>query len=209
MEPKIDAFERNETSIVSPSLSGGILKLRTLIIVSLFSSLSLLLMYTIEFPLIPAFPVLKYDPGDIPALIAGFSINTSAGIYVLLLKNFLYLLSGKGLTTLAIGPLMNLAAGSIMVFVSTKIYFLKPCKKYAIAGLVAGTISMALFMLPANYLLLRVLPFILPQLGKVLSMDRALIFLFTGTLPFNILKGAITSVFTFFLYKKISNFIKK
>lgn len=209
MEPKIDAFERSETSIVSPSLSGGILKLRTLIVVSLFSSLSLLLMYTVEFPLIPAFPMLKYDPGDIPALIAGFSINTSAGIYVLLLKNFLYLLSGGGLSTFGIGPLMNLAAGIVMVFVSTKIYFLKPCKTYAIAGLIAGTISVTLFMLPVNYLILTVLPFILPQLGKILSMDRALLFLFTGTLPFNILKGTVTSVFTFFLYKKISNFIKK
>jgi len=209
MEPHVDAFERTKPAIVSPSLSGGIVKLRTLIVVSLFSSLSLLLMYTIEFPLIPAFPMLKYDPGDIPALIAGFAINTSAGIYVLLLKNFLYLLSGGGLSTFAIGPIMNLAAGSVMVFVSTKIYFFKPCKTYAIAGLIAGTIAMTLFMLPANYLILTVLPFILPQLGKILSMDRALIFLFTGTLPFNILKGTITSVFTFFLYKKISNFIKK
>jgi riboflavin transporter len=208
MDQNVDAFKNTKPDIVSPSLSTGILKLKTLIIVSLFSSISFLLMFYVEIPLIPAFPVLKYDLSDIPALIVGFAINTQAGIYVIILKNIIFLLSGKGLASLGIGILMNSLAGFAMVYVSTKIYFLKPCKKYAIAGLIAGTISMTLIMLPLNYLLLRVLPFILPQLGRILPFNKAVLFLFAGTVPFNLLKGCLSSIFTLLLYKKISNFLK-
>ncbi|HPZ07175.1 MAG TPA: ECF transporter S component [Candidatus Eremiobacteraeota bacterium] len=210
MDSGVDAFEKTKSSaIVSPTLSKSLLRLRKLIIISLFSSLSFLIMSYLEFSLLPSFPMLKYDASDVPALILGFSMGTSAGIYVMILKNFMYLLlSGKGFTYLGIGPFMNCLAGSAMVFVATKVYFLKPGKKTAILGLTIGTLFMTLIMVPINYLLLSILPVLFPYLSDYFSPDKALIFIFSGVLPFNLLKGFLTSVFSFFLYKKISPFIK-
>ena len=87
MDSGVDAFEKTKSSaIVSPTLSKSLLRLRKLIIISLFSSLSFLIMSYLEFSLLPSFPMLKYDASDVPALILGFSMGTSEGIYVMILK---------------------------------------------------------------------------------------------------------------------------
>jgi len=197
------------TDIVSESLSPGISKLRKLMIISLFSSLSFLIMTCLELPILPAYPMFRYDASEVPALLVGFALGTPSGIYVVILKHFMYLLlSGKGFSDLGLGTFMNLVAGISMVFVATRVYFMIPTKKGAVTGLALGTIAMTIIMLPLNYFILSFLPLLFPELANVLSLEKATLYIFTGALPFNLIKGFLTSFFTFILYKKVSPFLK-
>jgi len=196
--------------IIASPLPAEMSNLRKTIIISLFSTISFLIMSFLELPIIPAFPMLKYDASEIPAMLLGFSIGTREGIYVILLKNFLYILfSGKGFSDFGIGIFMSTFAGIIMVFVSSKIYLYRPTKKMAIAGLAAATIAMTVLMLPVNYLVLNLLPFFFPALKEVFSQEKTMLFIWAGAFPFNMIKGIITSIITIIIYKRISNFLKE
>ena len=209
MKPLADCKGSKSHNIVTAPLPSSISKLRRLLVISLFSSLSFLIMSCFELPLIPAYPMFKYDASEVPALLVGFALGTSSGIYVVVLKHIMYfLLSGKGFADLGLGTFMGLVAGLAMVFVATRIYFMKPTRKGAITGLLAGTITMTVVMLPLNYFILSLLPLLLPAFGDLISPDKALFYIFTGALPFNLIKGFLTSFFTFVLYKKVSPFLK-
>jgi riboflavin transporter FmnP len=143
-------------------------------------------------------------------MLIGFSIGTTEGIYVILLKNFLYILfSGKGFSDFGIGIFMSTFAGIIMVFFSSKIYLYNPTKKMAIVGLSVATIAMTVLMLPLNYLVLHLLPFIFPNLREVFSNEKTMLFIWAGAFPFNMIKGIITSIITVVIYKRISAFLKE
>lgn len=206
MEPVVN-FNRAKSDIVSSSIS-GISNLRKLLVITFFSTISFLLMSYFEIPLLPAFPVFKYDASEVPALIVGFAVGTWPGIYVVFFKTLMYLLvSGKGFTTFGLGPFMAFIAGATLVFVSTKVYFLNPTKKGALTGMILGTFAMTLIMLPLNYLFFGILPLIFPNM-ETLLYDNAIYYLLAGVLPFNLIKGIITSSFAFILYKKISPFLR-
>ena len=57
--------------------------------ISLLSAVSLVLMY-FDFPVIPAFPWLKMDLSDVPALLGTFGFGPLVGVTIELIKNILY-----------------------------------------------------------------------------------------------------------------------
>ncbi len=55
-------------------------KIRKLVTMAILVAISIVLVFLVHLPLIPAVPFLEYDPADIPILIGAFAYGPVAGI---------------------------------------------------------------------------------------------------------------------------------
>ncbi len=170
-------------------------KIRKLVTMAILVAISIVLVFLVHLPLIPAVPFLEYDPADIPILIGAFAYGPVAGIILTVVTSVI-----QGVTVSAssgaYGIIMHIIATSVLVLVASGIYRVKHTKKGAILGLICGTLAMGLVMMPANH-------FITPIfMGVPTEVLDAL--LLPGILPFNLIKGGINSVVTFLVYKTVS-----
>ena len=182
---------------------------RRMVWTALLSSLSAVLMYLdMAIPVFPTF--LKMDLSDLPALIAAFTWGPAAGVIVELIKNLIHAFTTS---TAGIGEAANFLIGSALVVPAGMIYRQFRTKKGALAGLIAGTLIMALTAALANYFLL--LPFYakLIPLEKIIDLSSRILpavhdkftLVLYAILPFNLLKGTLVSLLTLWLYKRISS----
>ncbi len=170
-------------------------KIRKLVTMAILVAISIVLVFLVHLPLVPAVPFLEYDPADIPILIGAFAYGPVAGIILTVVTSVI-----QGVTVSAssgaYGIIMHIIATSVLVLVASGIYRVKHTKKGAILGLICGTLAMGLVMMPANH-------FITPIfMGVPTEVLDAL--LLPGILPFNLIKGGINSVVTFLVYKTVS-----
>lgn len=166
---------------------------------AVLSALSILLMFLIRFPLIPAATFLEYEPGDVPALIAAFLFGPGAGVIVTLVVSLVQALTvsaGSGW----IGAIMHLIATGIMVTVAGFIYKRIHNFKGAVIALIAGSISMILIMIPLN------LVFTTKFMNVPVEAVKAMII--PVIIPFNLLKASMNSVLTVFVYKPVGKFLR-
>ena len=173
-------------------------QIRKLVVMALLASLSVVLVYFIHLPIIPAVPFLEYDPADIPILIGALAYGPLAGICLTVVVSVI-----QGLTVSAAsgvyGILMHIIATSTLVLVAGGIYRIFHTRAGGIAGLLFGTLAMGLIMMPANH-------FITPYfMGQPTAVVDAL--LIPGILPFNLLKAGINSAVTFLVYKTVSRYL--
>ena len=171
-----------------------------------------------EFPLpflAPSFYELDFS--ELPVLIGGFALGPVAGVIIELLKILLHLLI-KGTHTAFVGELGNFLIGCGMVIPASLIYRKIKTKKGAVIGLICGTLVMSFAGAAVNAFLL------LPAYGKAFGMpveafvemgaaihasvNSLIRFCLMLVTPFNLVKGAILSVLTMLLYKRISILLK-
>lgn len=168
----------------------------------------------IEMPIFffPGF--LKLDISDLPALIGGLALGPVAGVMIELIKNVLHLVTKT--TTGGVGELANFLVGIALVIPTSIMYNKHRSKKSAVAGMLIGTVMMAIVGGVFNYFIL------LPFYAKVMPLEQIIAWssaansaivdmktlVYYGIIPFNILKGIIVSIFTFLLYKKLSPVLK-
>lgn len=164
--------------------------------ISLLSAISVMLMY-FDFPILPAFPYLKIDLSDVPALIGGFGFGPLAGVLIELIKNIVILLV-KGTSTGFVGEFANFIIGVSLVLPASFIYSRNKSKRNAIIGMVIGTISIEVIGILANVYIL------LPLYNMPLSGAELMKYVTTGLLPFNGIKAIMVSVLTYVLYKRVS-----
>lgn len=165
-----------------------------LVRVSLLSVFAFLLMYAIEFPL-PFFPpFLKYDPSEVPALIAAFAWGPWTGVLVEFLKTLLFFLSGKSTSGL-VGMAAAFLAGSSFVLVAGTIYERYKTKNGAVLSLLAGSVAMTVVMTCSNYFVL------LPLWG--VPTNEVLPMITSAIIPFNMVKAIFSSAVTFVIYKRV------
>ena len=173
-------------------------QIRKLVVMALLAALSVVLVYAIHLPLIPAVPFLEYDPADIPILIAARAYGPTAGVLLTVAVSIIQgvtVSAGSG----AYGIIMHIIATSTLVLVAGNIYRLRRTRAGGVLGLVLGTLAMGLIMMPANH-------FITPHfMGQPTAVVDAL--LLPGILPFNLLKAGINSAITFLVYKTVSRYI--
>ena len=156
-------------------------------------------------------PFLKLDISDLPSLVGSFAMGPVAGILVQLLKNLLNIMV-EGSMTGGIGELSNFIVGSVFVFTAGKIYHRNKNFNNAIKGLVIGVLVMTIFATLSNYFVVFPLYSKLMPLDKIIEMGSALnkyvvdykSLIFFAVIPFNLLKGTITSIVTLLVYKRIS-----
>lgn len=160
-------------------------------------------------------PFLKLDISDLPSLIASFAMGPAAGVMVQLLKNILNLVT-EGSMTGGVGELSNFIVGSVFIFVSGTIYHKDKTFKNAVKGLILGVIVMTMVASVSNYFIVfplysKIMPLdAIIELGSSLNkyvVDYKSLILF-AVVPFNLLKGTITSIVTILVYKRIAPVLK-
>lgn len=142
---------------------------------------------------------LTYEPKDVILTIGGFIFGPLAGILMSLLVCTVEMVTVS--TTGFIGLLMNFLSSAFFVGVSAVIYQRKKTLSHAIAGLIAGTFSMLAIMLLWNYIITPIYMNI-PR-TEVLKLFLPLL------IPFNLLKAALNSALTLFLYKAVVTALRK
>ena len=99
-------------------------QVRKLVVMSLLVAVSVVLIYAIHFPLIPAAPFLEYDPADIPILIGALAYGPVAGVLLTVVASIIQgvtVSAGSGLY----GIVMHIIATSTLVVVASGIYHIK------------------------------------------------------------------------------------
>lgn len=173
---------------------------KLLVRMSLLSAIGVILFYVVAFK-IPPFPDhLTYDAGDIPALIAAFAFGPISGVIVQFLKAFLGFLVG-GSQAGWIGAMANFLAGGTMALTAGIIYARKKTKIMAMLSLFIGSLVTAGVMGLLNYY------WLLPLWG--VPQNQITTMVITGSMPFTFLKFMISSLVTFFLYKKVKHLMEE
>jgi riboflavin transporter FmnP len=171
-----------------------------------------------EFPLWFAPGFLKMDLSEIPALLGAFALGPVAGILIEFMKNVLFI-AIRGSNSMMVGEIANFMVGSIFVYISGIVYVKNKSRKNAIIGMILGTIAMTVFMSIANYYVM--IPFYAKLYGmnldSIVSMGTALNSNITdfksliaySIVPFNLFKGAVVTLITVLLYKRVSPILHK
>jgi riboflavin transporter FmnP len=196
--------------------TGRILSAKMIAMVGMFSAISGIL-YCIDFalPIAPSF--YRIDFSELPALIAGFAFGPVAGVLVEFIKVIIKLLL-KSTSTAFVGDFANFIIGCMLVLPSSVIYRFHKSRTNAVISLVVGTLCMTLFgtWLNAVYLLPAFSKLYGMPLDSILAMGTAVnahvvditSFVIMLVAPVNIIKGAMVSVLTMLVYKKVSRVIK-
>lgn len=191
-----------------------VLTTRNMTRISILAVISMVLMF-LEVPAWFAPPFLKLDLADVPPLIAAFSMGPAAGVVTQLVKNILSVLV-EGSMTGGVGEFSNFLVGSAFVYIAGMVYQREKSYRSALKGLVLGVLVMTLFATFSNYYLVFPIYSKLIPLDKIIEMgsmvnkyvvDYKSLILY-AVVPFNLLKGLITSIVTLLIYKKISILLK-
>ena len=167
-----------------------------------------------------AFPLLFLAPGfykldfsEVPVLLCGFFLGPSATVACEGVKILLKLLF-KGTSTAYVGDLANFVVGCSFVLPATIWYHAHKSKHSAIVGLVLGTACMSIFGSAFNAI------YLLPKFAQIYGMPLDVIiamgteiwggvkdvttFVILCVAPLNVVKGAMVSVLTMLLYKRVA-----
>ncbi len=173
---------------------------KKMVAIALFAAIAVVLMWFPQIPLIPAAPYLQYDFSDIPILIGSFSLGPLAGFLMTTIKNLIYFIT-KGQSGL-IGSFMNWATTLMFILPASIIYHkVKKTKWSALVGMIVGTI---IFSIGAVYLNIYVA---LPIWG--IPTDNIIPLIKTAVIPFNLLRGAISTLMTMLLYRRVTDAIRR
>ena len=166
----------------------------------------------LEIPVFFAPPFYKLDFSEIPMLFCSFYLGPVAGVLAELLKNLIKLLL-KGTSTAFVGDLANFLVGCSFVLPAAIVYQKTLSKKGAVVSLAVGTAVMTVFgsFFNAWFLIPRFAVMYGMPLEAIVSMGTQINGAITNlstlvlfaVVPFNLLKGVLVSLLTFFLYKRV------
>lgn len=142
---------------------------------------------------------LEIELSDLPALLMALAFGPLAGVFTEFTKNLLHCtITSTGF----IGELANFVINGTLCAVAGFVYRYHKTRKGAVIALLVATLSMALAGILANLFIM--LPLYMPTAPFAVKLNLVL---FT-ILPFNLVRGLVLSLITFFIYKKISPIIK-
>lgn len=184
--------------------------------IGVFAALAAVLMY-FEFPLPFAPAFYEIDLSEVPVFICSFSLGPVAGVVCELVKVILKLLL-KGTSTAFVGDFANFVVGCSFVLPATIVYHRFKSKKGALAGMAVGTGCMTVFgsLFNAVYLLPAFAELYGMPLEAIIAMGTKVngainsvstLVLF-AVVPFNLVKGAVVSLLTFLLYKRVERLLR-
>lgn len=184
---------------------------RYVVFVAMFGAIAAVLML-FEIPLFFAPSFYELDLSEIPVLMCSFYLGPVAGVVCEFIKIVIKLLL-KNTSTMFVGDFANFVVGCTLVLPASIIYHAKKSKKTALIGMATGTIIMTIFgsLFNAVYLLPKFAAIFGMPLEVIIGMGTEVnaainsvstLVLF-AVVPFNLLKGVIVSIATFFLYKRL------
>ncbi|MDH6366556.1 MULTISPECIES: ECF transporter S component [unclassified Breznakia] len=189
-------------------------KLETLIKVSVLAAIAAVVML-FEVSLVPLVPPFyKVDLSEVIVLLGGFALGPGPAIMIEALKNFInFLLDGT--TTMGIGEVANFLMGCALVLPASYMYHKNKTKKQALLGMLVGIISLCVVAMILNYFVL--LPayayFFKMPIEAFLSqasipVSSLFTFMLVAVLPFNLIKGFLSCLVVFLLYKRVTPILK-
>ncbi len=190
---------------------------REMATIGMLGAISMILMlFEIPLPFAPSF--YEIDFSEVPVLIGTFSMGPIAGMLIELVKVLLNLLV-NGTDTACVGELANFCIGCAFCLPAGLIYQRNRTKKGAIISLMVGTFTMtflgcfinAYVMLPTYSKAFHLPIDSLVAMGTAVNAKITNLFTFVmfAVVPFNLLKGILTSIVVLLIYKKISPIIKR
>lgn len=182
-------------------------KLRAMIFIAMFSSISFVLMQ-LNFPIPGMPPFLKVDFSDIPAVMAAIMMGPVPAILVAALKNLLFWISNGSPTGVPVGEMANFTTTLLFAMPVYFAYKKMTTSKGVIIGLVSGVVAMSIGMSVLNYFVF--LPMYTYFLGMPAMTGAAMRdMIIAGILPFNIIKGVLVSIVFVALFQTMKTWIEK
>ena len=186
---------------------------RRVSIIGICSAIAAVL-HMLDFPLLFLAPgFYKLDFSELPVLLCGFYLGPSATVFCEGVKILLKLML-KSTSTAFVGDLANFVVGCSFVLPATIWYHLHKSKHSAIIGLILGTVSMSVFGTAFNaiYLLPKFAELYGMPLDTIIAMGTEIhagihnvtTFVVLCVAPLNVVKGAMVSVLTLLLYKRVA-----
>ncbi|MDR1940118.1 MAG: ECF transporter S component [Clostridiales bacterium] len=187
---------------------------------AILTAISFIFYLYVKFPL-PIFPsFLDIQISELPALIAGFMFGPVEGCVVIILKCLLKMpFSG----TMLVGEFGDMLIGMVFVASSSLLYRSSRTKRSAKSALTFGVLAVTFVGILLNSFIL--IPFYVkfmfggswtPLLGMLrpiypnITVENFFTYyIFLGVIPFNLLRGAIIAVLTFFVYKRVGVLFNK
>lgn len=169
-------------------------------------------------PLWFAPPFYKLDLSETVVLIGGFALGPLAGVIIEFLKILLNLLF-NGTDTLGVGELANFAMGISLMLPAALVYKYKHTLKSAIIGMAIGVVSITvvgalinLFIMLPMYSQVYGMPLeAIVEMGGALNSSIVNLnsFVLLAVVPFNLIKGVISSLLAIVIYKRVSPILHK
>lgn len=183
---------------------------RELVTIGLFSALAYVLML-LESPGYLGF--LRIEFSDVPAILGGLGYGPAAGVFIELIKNLIKVLSTK---TIGAGELSNFLVGSAFVIPLSIIYRKWKGKHKLLVGYVVSVISMCIAGMLVNYFITvpiysnmfggmealigfvgSMTPGFLPTIDSIWKL------IVIGITPFNVVKGTMMAVVSYYVFKLV------
>ena len=168
------------------------------------------ILFLLEIPVVAFY---KLDLSNIPALLGAFSMGTVPGVIILALKSLIGLTHSS---SAGVGELADFLMGAALLIPASVIYHRKKTRAGAMIGMAAGTLIAVLVSVAVNKWIM--LPFYMGAFhkdmngilayAKVAGVDSEWKLLLLITAPFNLLKGVVLSLITFFIYKPLRPLLK-
>ena len=186
---------------------------RRVSIIGICSAIAVVL-HILDFPLPFLAPEFyKLDFSEVPVLLGGFFLGPSAAVTIEGIKILLKLLF-KGTSTAFVGDFANFFVGCCFVLPATVWYHTHKSKNGAILGLTIGTLVMtvigtafnAVYLLPKFAQLYGIPMEVLIGMGTAVHSGVTGVFSFVAlcVAPLNLVKGAVVSLLTMLLYKRVA-----
>jgi len=178
-----------------------------MVIIAMLGSVGTVLMqFNFPLPAIPGF--LKFDFGEVPAVLAILTMGPVAGITVEVIKNVLHWLLSGSPTGVPVGEIANFTTGLLFILPIYFVFNKFRTTKGLTTGLIIGTVSMAAGMSFLNYVVF------LPMYTYFLNMpavtgDALYTMIVLGILPFNLIKGIIIAVISILLFNRMKVWIEQ
>ncbi len=176
---------------------------KVVVYIGLLSAIATVLMFFPHFPILGAFPFLKIDFADVPAIFASVTINPLAGVLVELIKNLVHMLSSD---TAFVGELSNFIVGSVFALscgVLARCTFKNTLmKKKLIPVLVIAVVIQVVCAIISNY-------FVVAPLYFGDNSEKIMEFVIYGTIPFNLIKSSLQAIIFYLLYRGVYPYIQK
>ena len=173
-------------------------KTRICVFVGVFSAISFLLQM-LGAMTVKVGGFLEIEFSDLPALLITFAYGPLAGVMCELVKNVLHCFAT---TTGFVGEFANFVINGTFCLVAGLIYKYNKHFKGAVISLVSATVVMAIMGILANLFIM------LPMYMASAPFEAKMSIVLYTILPFNLVKGAVISVITLLIYKKISYLLK-
>ncbi len=164
-------------------------------------SAAAIILYYLEFPILPAFPWLMIDFSEVPVLLGGFALGPIAGVLIELIKNLLHFAFKSA--TGGVGELANFLLGVAFIVPAVIIYDRKKSIKTAIIGMIVGLIVSCLMSVVLNLYLF------IPLYFPGMPVKEIWAYIAAGAVPVTAIKFFVNGIIVYVIYPKLRGLLHK